>query len=305
MDVIPITEDFGAIVRRSPGETVADLDRDAIVELFKQRAVVVFKDYDADLDAFNAFAARFSADFMTYKGGGYIRRTVNDGADQTLLSVSYDHGRDKQDTFALPLHGEMYYVDNRPVMLWFYCVTPAAADGETTVCDGSRVYRELNPTTRELFESRRLKYVRHYVDGEWQKIYQTDDIDAAERFCMGNGLQVEVDRAARTIRTVYLYPAIITSRWGNHRAYINNILPVVWQERMGRKTSIVRFEDDSTIPPDAVDEVVRVQQRLMIPIAWERGNFVMIDNTRAQHGRREFTDHNREIYLRMVRSVDF
>jgi hypothetical protein len=31
----------------------------------------------------------------------------------------------------------------------------------------------------------------------------------------------------------------------------------------------------------------------------------MIDNTRVQHGRRAFTDTDREIYLRMVRSVDF
>jgi alpha-ketoglutarate-dependent taurine dioxygenase len=305
MDIKPMTEGFGTIVRRSRGETVADLDRDTIIDLFKQRGVVLFKDYDADLDAFNAFAARFSTDFMTYKGGGYIRSKAKDGADQTLLSVSYDYGREKQDTFGLPLHGEMYYVENRPVMLWFYCVRPADADGETTVCDGSRVYRELSPATRGLFESKRLKYIRHYLDGEWQKIYQTDDIDETERFCKWNGLRVKVDRAARAISTEYLHPAIITSRWGNHTVYINNILPVIWQEQMGRQTSIVRFEDGSKIPSEVVDEVVSVQQRLMFPIAWERKNFVMIDNTRVQHGRRAFTDTDREIYLRMVRSVDF
>lgn len=305
MKITSITDNFGAIVRRSPGESLASLDRNAIVELFKDRGAVLFKEYNADLDAFNAFAARFSTDFMTYKGGGYIRRTVNDGVDKTLLSVSYDYGREKQDTFGLPLHGEMYYVDNRPVMLWFYCVRPANADGETTVCDGSLVYRELSPATRTLFNSKRLKYTRHYFDGEWQKIYQTDDINEAEQFCKANGLQVKVDRAARAIHTEYVQPGVIHSRWGNHTVYINNILPVIWQEQMGRQTSIVRFEDGSKIPQEVVDEVVKVQQRLLVPIAWERTDFVMIDNTRVQHGRRAFTDPNREVYLRMVRSVDF
>lgn len=305
MNITSIADDFGAIVRRSSGETLAGLDRSAIVELFKQRGAILFKDYSADLDAFNAFAASFSNDFMTYKGGGYIRRTVKDGADKTLLSVSYDHGREKQDTFALPLHGEMYYIDNRPVMLWFYCVRPADADGETTICDGSRVYRELSPATRKLFDSKRLKYIRHYADGEWQKIYQTDDISEAERFCKENGLLVKVDRAARAIDTEYLHPAVIRSRWGNHAVYINNILPVIWQEQMGRQTSIVRFEDGSKIPQDVVDEVVAVQQRLIVAIAWERNDFIMIDNTRVQHGRRAFTDPDREVYLRMVRSVAF
>ncbi|MGH8641096.1 MAG: TauD/TfdA family dioxygenase [Burkholderiales bacterium] len=305
MDITPLTEAFGAVVRCGRGETLADVDRDTIVGLFKERGVVLFKDYDADLDAFNGFAARFGSEFMTYKGGGYIRSKAKGGDDQTLLSVSYDYGREKQDTFGLPLHGEMYYVDNRPVMLWFYCAKPPVADGETTICDGSGVYRELTPATRKLFESQRLKYIRHYLDGEWQKIYQTDDIEEAEKFCLWNGLQVKLDRSARSISTEYLHPAIITSHWGNHAVYINNILPVLWQEQMGRQTSIVRFEDGSKIPSEVVDEVVGVQQRLIYPIAWERNNFVMIDNTRIQHGRRAFTDTDREIYLRMVRSVDF
>jgi alpha-ketoglutarate-dependent taurine dioxygenase len=306
MDIAPLTDGYGAIVRPSRGETATDLDHDAIVELFKKHGAVLFKDFDVDLDAFNAFAAGFSSDFMTYKGGGYIRRKVGDGADQTLLSVSYDYGREKQDTFGLPLHGEMYYVNNRPVMLWFYCVRPPAADGETTICDGSLVYRELSPATRKLFEAQQLKYIRRYLDGEWQKIYQTEDIDEAKEFCTGNGLRVTVDRAARSISTEYLHPAIIKSRWGNLSVYINNILPVLWQEQqLGRQTSIVRFEDGSKIPSEAVDEVLNVQQRLVFPIKWEPKNFVMIDNTRIQHGRRAFTDHNREIYLRMVRSVNF
>jgi alpha-ketoglutarate-dependent taurine dioxygenase len=74
---------------------------------------------------------------------------------------------------------------------------------------------------------------------------------------------------------------------------------------MGRETSIVRFEDGEPIPRSLIDEVVSIQQRIMIPIAWKKGDFTLLDNTRTLHGRRAFTDTKRDVYLRMVRTVDF
>ena len=75
---------------------------------------------------------------------------------------------------------------------------------------------------------------------------------------------------------------------------------------MGRgDTTLVRFEDDSRIPDELIDDVVAIQQRLLLPIAWKAKDFAVVDNTRALHGRRAFTDTNRDVYLKMVRSVAF
>ena len=68
------------------------------------------------------------------------------------------------------------------------------------------------------------------------------------RFCEANGIKARVEEG-RVLQSEYVHPATIKSRWGNHSVYINNILPVVWQEQvLRRKTSIVRLEDGSTIP---------------------------------------------------------
>jgi len=306
MNIQPITEDFGVIVEGSGNESASNISRDKVIELLKSSGAVLFTGFDVDLDGFNKFAATLSSDFMTYKGGGYVRKQVDEGKDETLLSVSYDHGREKQDTFGLPLHGEMYYVDHRPVILWFYCKIPAASDGETTICDGSKVYGALSDSTREQLQAQRLKYIRKYLDGEWQLIYQTDKIDDAASFAGWNGLNVKIDREDSSIQTEYLHPAVITSRWGDHSVYINNVLTVWWQEEhLGRKTSVVRFEDGSKISKDIVDEVVEAQQKFVIPIAWKPKDFAVLDNTRALHGRRAFSDTDRDVYLRMVQSVDF
>ena len=108
------------------------------------------------------------------------------------------------------------------------------------------------------------------------------------------------------LATEYVYPAVIKTRWGNHLAYINSALLVYWQEEnLGRDTSIVRLEDGSKLPRQLIDEVVAAQKRLIIPMVWDHGDFAVVDNTRAMHGRRAFTDTNREIFLRMVGEVPF
>ena len=196
-------------------------------------------------------------------------------------------------------------MSSRPVMLWFFCQKPAESDGETTVCDGAQIYDTLSNDSKELLAKKQLKYIRRYKDGEWQRIYQTDSVNEAIKFCAGNGLSAQIDDDG-VLATKYVAPGVIKSRWGDHLVYINNMLPVLWQEQqLGRQTSIVRLEDDSMIPQQLVDEVIAAQKRLIIPMAWQRGDFAVLDNTRAMHGRRPFADPTREIYLRMVREVAF
>jgi len=57
---------------------------------------------------------------------------------------------------------------------------------------------------------------------------------------------------------------------------------VYWQEEnLGRNTSVVRLEDGSKLPKQLVDEVAAAQKRLIVPMVWGRGDFAVIDNTRA------------------------
>ena len=79
----------------------------------------------------------------------------------------------------------------------------------------------------------------------------------------GNGVKVQFDPAtggASTPNTVH--PAVITSAYGNHGVYINNMLPNLWRESIGDERSIVRFEDGSRVPADVVSELVAILQRL-------------------------------------------
>jgi len=305
MQITPMDKDFGSILEASPGEKVTDIDRDAVIALIKERGTVLFRGFGASRNDFDTFTDVISDDYMNYKGGGYIRKVVGEDDGKALLSTRYDHGREKQMTFGLPLHGEMYYIDHRPVLLWFFCVKPADKDGQTTACDGAEIYKRLPQQWKDLLHAKQLMYSRTYRDGEWQKIYQTEDIAEARAFCAENGLTTTFDDE-KTLRTKYLIPAVITTRWGGHTAYINNLLPVIMQQKMGRgDTSTVSFEDGSEVPDALSAEVERIQNELTIDLNWTAGDFALVDNSRALHGRRAFEDTEREVYLRMVRSAPF
>lgn len=306
MKTTPMQDDFGTILVADPGERAADIDVGEVARLIQERGTLLFSGFRATREEFDAFTDRISGDYMNYKGGGYIRKSVGDDTDgKALLSTRYDHGREKQMTFGLPLHGEMYYIDHRPALLWFYCVKPADKDGQTTAADGAQIYARLPQKWKDLLHGKKLMFQRTYRDGEWQKIYQTEDRDEALAFTKDNGLSAEFDGEG-TLRTRYLINAVVPTRWGGRTSYINNLLPVVMQQKMGRgDTSTVRFEDGTEVPDELIADVERIQDEVILNLDWEAGDFALIDNSRALHGRRAFEDTEREVYLRMVRDVAF
>ena len=305
MKTAPISEEFGTRIVATDKSNIFAIDQENIRSLFKKSGVLLFRDFDINTDKFEQFTNLFGTEFMHYIGGAQVRKIINKNGDQTISSVNFYTDSDKQQkrTFKLPLHGEMFYTKSRPTLLWFYCVAPPLEDGETTVCDGVQVYQELSEATKNLFKTKRIKYIRHYANGEWQGRFQTNDLSELAKFCQESDLHLKIDKDTQAITTEYVYPAIVKTRWGGQEAFLNSILIVEWQEAAGKTDSIVRLEDNSRIPDDVLLELQEVTERLTYLISWQRGDILMIDNTRMLHGRRAFSDQQRELYTRMCRSV--
>lgn len=302
-----IQEGFGTIFEAEPGDRVGDLGADRVITALKETGLVLFQGFGTTREEFDAMTDSVGGDYMTYKGGGYIRKTQGEDQGKPILSTSttLEKGKVKPMTMALPLHLEMSYTDKQPLLLWFYCVTPPAEDGQTTVGDGVQIYERLPQTWKDLLAGKRLMYLRAYPEGVWQNIYQTDDIDEARAYCHASGMTTEVD-ADGTLHTTYLRTAVPKTRWGGHTAYANSALTVVMQEGTEReKLSSVRLEDGEKLPREMIRDIVDIQRDLIVDLEWNSGDFVLLDNTRTMHGRRAFTDTNREVLLRMVQDAPF
>ena len=280
----PISEKLGQQIINQDDKSILEIDREEIISLFKEYGVLLFRGFTTDTEIFRDFSNLFSNDFLDYAGGAFKRRVIND--DQTILSVN-----DFQTE--IKLHGEMYYQKNIPLMLWFFCANPAAKNGETTVCDGRQFFVELSSSTKELFSQKQLKFTAKMNQEEWQKKYKTDDINELEEMCKTNNTNLII-YADKSILIQYICPVVIPSRCGKYQVFINSLLPA-----MQLNPDVLKFDDDSKIPDELMDELNEIAERITTNIKWQKGDIIMIDNTRIMHGRRAFTDETREIYIRL------
>lgn len=279
-----LSETFGQTIINTDNINLLDLEKEGIINLFKSYGVLLFRGFENSVDTFTQFTNSLSKDFRDYTGGVFNRRVIN--GDATLLSVNDFNDEVK-------LHGEMYYQQDIPLMLWFFCAHPASEDGETILCDGRQLFNELSSPLKELFRNKKLKYVIHLNKEAWQKRYKTDDLRVIEQLCIQNNLLLQIN-PDESIDLQYICPAVHLSKCGKYPTFISSLLP----GKHKYKNSIF-FEDDSEITDDIVSELTEVAERITTEIEWEMGDILMVDNTRMMHGRRAFSDNQREIYLRL------
>lgn len=279
-----LSETVGQTIINTDNINLLDLDREEIINLFKSYGILLFRGFENSVDTFTQFTNSLSQDFRDYTGGVFNRRVIN--GDATLLSVNDFNDEVK-------LHGEMYYQQDIPLMLWFFCAHPASKDGETIVCDGRQLFNELSSPLQELFRTKKLKYVVHLDQEAWQKRYKTDDLKVLKELCIQNSLLLKINED-ESIDLQYICPAVHQSRCGKYPTFISSLLPGKHKYK-----NAIFFDDDSEITDDIVSEITEAAERITTEISWQIGDILMVDNTRMMHGRRAFSDNRREIYLRL------
>ncbi len=76
------------------------------------------------------------------------------------------------------------------------------------------------------------------------------------------------------------------------------------QETAFENLTSKRFTEDEQISQfyttdNIVSEIQKIAERLITEISWQKGDILIVDNTRIMHGRRAFSDNQRDIYLRL------
>jgi Taurine catabolism dioxygenase TauD, TfdA family len=201
-------------------------------------------------------------------------------------------------------HNELSYVRTWPGRVFFGCITPAATGGETPLVDVRRTLARIAPDVADEFRRRGWQLVRTFGAGigpSWQYSYGIDTVEALEAYF------AEFDVAwqwlahgwlqTRQIRpAIHRHPATREEVWFNHIAF--------WHCSSLEKSVRQRFEadfgpqlfpyntyygDGAVIPDEVADHLRDAYAAEMVSFPWERGDFLMIDNTLVAHGRSCFT----------------
>ena len=214
----------------------------------------------------------------------------------------------------IPLHNEQSYTLQWPLNIWFHCVVAPQEGGETPIADSRRIYRRIPVAIRQHFESKKLLYVRNYGNGldlSWEQVFKTTSKHDVEQFCKKNsiGFKWKEDDELRTWQKCQATAQHHTSKdwvWFNraHLFHVSNIEPatrevlldVVDVEDLPRN---VYYGDGSEIEESILDEIRGVLDEESIMFPWQQGDFLMLDNMLAAHGRSTFSG-DRKIVLAMA-----
>jgi len=285
--------------------SVAKFDRELLLVRLRSVGALLFRNFPTlTITEFARFASDFAGrELLSYVAGASPRTQLGGGV---YTSTEYPGEID------LPLHNELSYTFEWPEFLFFYCVTPASAGGETPLADSREILRRLDPQIVERFKARGLRYERLLEDGSgneysWQAAFETRDRSMVEAYCeRGNvdfrwnddgSLWLSEIRPATAI-----HPATGEEVWFNqadgfHPSTFGE--PFYWEYAANpdahRLRLNVRFADGGEIDLADLKHIRSVIRGLAVPIAWQEGDIAVVDNMVACHGRRPFAGARRVV----------
>lgn len=276
---------FELINSVAPAQKALSLIDTAALYVDLQRGVVIYRGFADELQDFDDFVSAHSS-----------RVTFDPARDAATSNTAEINAG----THEMGLHRENGNLPFNPDMQWFYCLEPAVRGSQTTFCDGTRVLHELSSTTRRTFEQRKIKYARRIPWANVQRflsielglpIGEIDDshLEQVNRDVEGQTYYRLDDHLIYSeLRTA----AITVSRFSGKDSFCNSLLgPSVNYE-----PPQISWEDGEEIDFQIWDEIKAVTARCTYDLFWERGDIVVVDNSRVMHGRRILDDPSRRIF---------
>ena|GEM_PF-385346 len=256
------------------GEGLSDLDAARVDALFRETGAVLFRGFGADLPAFKSFTRRFSPSAVFNESG---ERDVVD-KETTIQTVNLGSA-------PFPLHPELSRVPWRPDLAFFCCQSAPTRDGQTVVCDGVELVRRLPENVRSWLSGRSflyrepvsLKSLQYWLGTERPTRAQLANPPASCPF------RFEVDEDDGLVYRSFTVPVLYDLPSGDGPAFGNFLLFARFL--LGRSDFPV-LSDGERIPDFVVSAVKEVSDGLSVPVDWQRGDVLMVDNWRFMHGRR-------------------
>ena len=266
------------VVIEAAGEgAIADLDPSAIIDLYKAHGAILFRGFGVDVGDFGEFVRQFCTTSVVNESAG--RRPID--AEANIHSVDSGIGE-----FAL--HPELSREPWKPDVAFFGCLAAPTYGGRTTICDGVALAREMSEPVRRGLADRRLLYLKP----TWPSLLD---------YWLGTATPTDEQLAVPPAGCPYQFrrypdgeivrffsrPALHRPMFIDAPAFGNFLLFARFNH--GRPDHPV-LDDGSPVPEAWLQDIKAAGDRLSVAIGWQRGDLLMLDNTRFMHGRTAIVD---------------
>jgi len=209
---------------------------------------------------------------------------------------------------AIPLHREGSYAPGCPDLLFFFCERPSSSGGETLLCDGVELLQQLDRSTRDFVNDLELHWSWEARPIRWQQTLRSQSIEEARQVLANLKAnlqpyeQLDYYFDGELLVGRFVTQAVIQSPFSQVPAFCNSLMINAYRPKsayFARDDYRVLLGNGDPFPPEILAEISRIAERISIGINWAPCEIVVVDNWRVMHGRRNFDDLQRRIYLRM------
>ncbi len=303
-----------------------DARKPEIERIMTTSGALLLRGFDAleGAESFERALAVVCPQLMDYVGGTSPRRSVR-GNIMTATDVPA--------TYSIPLHQEMVYTDDYPDRISFFCETPPSTGGATTLGDMRAITRAIDPAVRERWRAggvqlRRTLPTQAGVDKKpgvakpWSEVFATTDRAEVERVARARGWRADWLADGSVQLWQELRPALRAYEktgdevWFNQAHIFAPVTTLKWTLEDGRREQWERLQQACERHPEMLDRVFHraereiddadvlhvydVLKRSEIPLRWQRGDLLLLDNTLVAHGRTAFSGQ-RSVLTALIR----
>ncbi|GAA2357333.1 TauD/TfdA family dioxygenase [Streptomyces violaceusniger] len=313
LDSITFEAGFPSMARQQ-GEAVGTVDllanltteqRAATRDLLDTTGSVLFRGFGVrTVDDFERVAQGLLGELAPYRGG--------DAPRQAEKGFVYNAAGPSPSRL-LRAHNELSYAPWHPTTLCFACGRPADEGGATTIIDGHRVYLSLPAEIRDAFRTKGVTYIQHLPNDSgdpsgiksWPETFGTDSRENVMELCRSSYTSAEWTDLG--LLTTNRTPGAVEVGSDHRMAWFNqahiwrkdeNVTPDVtnmdrWRTRFGYGAM---FGDGTEIPAEYIEVVSQTLIDWTVPVNWEAGDVLLVDNRAVMHGRLPFCGP-REVFV--------
>ncbi len=279
------------LIERAGESSILELDAGTITALYKAHGALLLRGFRTDVAQFRGFAKRFctTSVFNESPGRGPIDRQAN------IHTV--DGG-----VREFNLHPELSREPWKPDAAFFACFSPPSRGGETTICDGVALVRALPEAVRRGLDGRRLLYIKP----TWPELLDfwlgTPDPTDAKLAAPPPQCPYSFRRIEGQVLRIFTRPALHRPMFADQPAFGNFLLFARFNNGRGDHPLL---DDGHPVPEAWLQAIKATGDALAVPIAWQQGDVLMLDNTRFMHGRRAILEPSERLIATYFGYVGF
>ena len=253
------------------GQPVTDVDTGAVRSAIETSGAVLLRGFEPSLEGFSALSRMLCS-----------HSSFNESPNRQLLTQGNAVQSVNLGSDPFPLHPELSREPWRPDLAMFGCINPPGVGGQTNICDGIEIVRQMPAEIRQALEGSKLYYIQPASPALLKFWLGTKTPGREQMENPPPSCPYFFRKPQGQILRGFIRPVFEPTLFQDEPAFANFVMFARDYLRLPNFPSL----DGKPFPDDWLDEIRSTARRLTYSHAWQQGDILLLDNSRFMHGRK-------------------